>query len=369
MRWAGYLLILGILAVLNCVSPSVPGTAVMAAMIGTPLISWIMLLLGRKHCFLSMTAPATGAKGEQIPVEIHLERNRFSLPGRLELRLCMKNSITGQILRQKLIYEPGLVWEIRSVHCGCVCLELEQAKQYDPFGLLWVKIPVPKEKRIVVMPDTFPVLIDQVSYPVAADDCEEYDQGRKGQDRTETYQIRSYVPGDSLSQIHWKLSSKLDQMMVRDPGLPVDRNLMVFVDRSWGRVEAAYADALMEAAVSVAQSLSESGTPFRLAWNEDAIAMHDITDGDQLPGAVSALLKSELPSDTLAGTDIYLGLYGPVKMSRMIFIGNRLPENMDEFSGQTHTVSLLCAEGGTEEGIICFTPETREEALAQVSWS
>lgn len=89
------------------------------------------------------------------------------------------------------------------------------------------------------------------SAPAYPEDCQEYAQDRRGLDRTEVYQIREYVPGDSLSQIHWKLTSKRETLLVREPACPVEQSLLFLVDRTWGTLEPSQADTLMEAAASI----------------------------------------------------------------------------------------------------------------------
>ena len=369
MRWVAYLLTLLVLLVFWFLHPTAAVIGAMAALVIIPGLSWGLLWLIRKRLRLELTTPATAQKGEVIRIGSRLVGGSVLPTGRLELTVSVTNSITGQRLRKKIPYSELDKWEIKSDYCGCLYIRIEKVRLYDLFGLLWVNIRRPKEKRVVIMPDTFPVLIQQDAYPAPVDDCEDYAPNRKGQDRTETYQIRSYVPGDSLAQIHWKLSSKLDQLMVRDPGCPVDQNLMVFVDRSWGEITPAQADTIMEAAVSICQSLSEAAVSFQLVWNEETIHIQNVSEQDQLPEAVSALLKSKTPAQDLPGTDVYLGLHGAARVSRLIFIGTHIPESLDEFAAQTHLVSLLCADAADDDAVVCFTPETYEEALAQVSWS
>lgn len=367
MRWGAYLLTL-LLLVVNCLlAPSAALMGALIAMIVIPSLSWGLLWLVRKNLRLELTAPATAQKREAIRIGAKLVNSSAFPMGRLELTVSVENSVTGQDLRKKIQYSELENWELKSNYCGCLYIRIEKARLYDLFGLLWVNIRTPKEKRVVIMPDTFPVLIQQDSYPTPMDDCQDYAPDRKGQDRTETYQVRGYVPGDSLAQIHWKLSSKLDTLMVRDPGCPVDRNLMVFVDRSWGNITPEQADTIMEAAVSICQSLSEAAVTFQLVWNEDTIHTQEVTEQDQLPEAVSALLKSK--QQTVSGTDVYVGLYGAAKMSRAIYIGTQIPNSLDEFGAQTQLVSLLCTDAENSEGVVCFGPKNYQEALAQVSWS
>ena len=54
---------------------------------------------------------------------------------------------------------------------------------------------------------------------------------KKGSDYSETFQLREYVPGDSIKQIHWKLSEKLDKLVVREASLPVQKSTLVFWDK------------------------------------------------------------------------------------------------------------------------------------------
>ena len=75
------------------------------------------------------------------------------------------------------------------------------------------------------------------------DDSENYAPDRTGYDLAEVYALREYAPGDSLRQMHWKLSSKLDKLVVREPSLPVRRSVLVF----WERTQTACAGAVRRA--------------------------------------------------------------------------------------------------------------------------
>ena len=48
-----------------------------------------------------------------------------------------------------------------------------------------------------------------------------YSGARPGDDPGETFDIREYQEGDSIRQIHWKLTGKLDKMMIRQRSFPV----------------------------------------------------------------------------------------------------------------------------------------------------
>ncbi len=82
----------------------------------------------------------------------------------------------------------------------------------------------------------------------------------------ETFQVREYAPGDSPRQIHWKLSSKLDRMIVRVAGLPLERSVLLLWERR-GTPAAQESDAMAEVMAVVCQELLRQGVGCRAAWN------------------------------------------------------------------------------------------------------
>lgn len=60
------------------------------------------------------------------------------------------------------------------------------------------------DARLTILPDLYPMDADMTARPAYADDGA---SNRRGEDRSEVYQLREYRPGDDIRQIHWKLSS------------------------------------------------------------------------------------------------------------------------------------------------------------------
>lgn len=54
-----------------------------------------------------------------------------------------------------------------------------------------------------------------------------FDPHRKGQDASEVYELRDYRDGDSVRSIHWKLSARFGELMVREASHPADFDLAV----------------------------------------------------------------------------------------------------------------------------------------------
>ena len=143
--------------------------------------------------------------------------------------------------------------------------------------------------------------------------------------------------------------------MVRDAAKPVDHRLTIYVERRTATPR--LADGLMEAAVSLCQAYVDQ--PFRLMWSGETTSVREITGEEQLPEAVTALLKStaqeepQPPELRPEGKLLYCCTQLPVD--------GQLPED---------AVVLLCSdEPCAGEGVCRFTPEDMQEILGKWMWN
>lgn len=118
----------------------------------------------------------------------------------------------------------------------------------------------------------------------------------RGQDNTELSEIRSYQAGDSLRSVHWKLSSKTQDLMVRQYARNADRQTFLFVDtarryapddkRFMPDINEYTVDGVIEGALAVAlRALRRGGHTVTLVWYdsrgvEDRLAFRLVTEED-----------------------------------------------------------------------------------------
>lgn len=98
---------------------------------------------------------------------------------------------------------------------------IEKIRLYSIMGLLSIKKKCIDVGSVLVMPKIHAIginITEQTRHFIA--DAEIYDAFRAGHDVTETFEIRNYQPKDKLQNIHWKLSAKMDELMVKENGLP-----------------------------------------------------------------------------------------------------------------------------------------------------
>ncbi|MBQ9166989.1 MAG: DUF58 domain-containing protein [Oscillospiraceae bacterium] len=360
-----WLLCLMALAVAILFVPHPALIAVTVLFVAAPVVSWLILVLLRKKVRIRLTAPGVVGKRKTFSLGAKLESDTALPFGKTVMWLQLTNAVTGEKQRKRVSFRGSGEWILESAYCGCIECRAANAWCYDIFGILPVRIPCKAKKRIVVMPDTFPVELETVLTRSNQEDCTEYAPDKKGADRTETLQIRDYTPGDPLQQIHWKLSSKLDRLIVRDPAQPVDRELMVFLEQSDETRTPEQADALMESVVSVCQALTEAGQPFRLAWNEDIFVSYDVSNKDQLPEAVSAILKARRVKTCVSGSSLFQKTKGNADVGAVLYFCSALHD--DPFPG-ARTKVFLCGEG-TGENVTAFSLESMVDTLRNLTWS
>lgn len=360
-----WLLSLPVLIAALLIAPHPALFVALVLFVAAPVISWLLLMLLRKKVRIRLTAPSVAEKRRSFSLQAQLESNTILPFGKTVMWLQLTNAVTGETQKKRMVFRGSGEWTLQSGYCGCIECRATGVWCYDLFGILPVQIPCKAKKRIVVMPDTFPVEPETILTRSDQNDCPEYAPDKKGSDRSETLQIRDYVPGDPLQQIHWKLSSKLDKRMVRDPAQPVDRELMVFLEQLDGMRTPAQADALLEAVVSVCQALTEMGQPFCLAWNEDIILSYDVMNKEQLPEAVSAVLKSHRDLAEMSGSKLYQKTEGDMRIGAVLYFCSAILD--DPFPG-ARTQVFLCGEGNGEN-VTVFSPETMEETLRNLTWS
>lgn len=100
-------------------------------------------------------------------------------------------------------------------YCGRFCIMAENIRLVDLIGIYEVVIPVREEKECLVFPDGIE-RNQEAGIMYINGVTESMESREKGYDFSEISGIREYIPGDKLQNIHWKLSVKKDELMVKE---------------------------------------------------------------------------------------------------------------------------------------------------------
>lgn len=175
-------------------------------------LPWLSLLLSLPAILGFRAAPAgvdVLEQGEEAELWL-LGSCRMPLPpfkGFLRVESCF----TGKAWRYAP--EQGLSTQ----HCGGYRVGVEKARICDYLGLFSFRARHTKEQTILVRPreEWAPDLPDPQRLEL------ERWVPKPGGGFSENHEHRLYRPGDSLNQLHWKLSAKVGDLMIREPMEPV----------------------------------------------------------------------------------------------------------------------------------------------------
>lgn len=352
-RFAGLALML---LLLWLVSGNVRILGLLVFLMLIPAVSLLSNLYVRKHICAAIRIPTTATKGTACMASVQLE-NKSRLPAvKLYCRVGMINDLTGEENTLEFIsgLGPGSSsvrdFLLESRHCGRIYLYVQSVKVLDYFGLFAMKVPLKAAARITMLPELFSC--DVQTNPVCAVSDED-SAARRGDDRTEVFQLREYQTGDDIRQIHWKLSSKLDKLILREPSQSVSRSLLVFWDKR-EQTEPEKMDAMAEVTASVCQALCDIGVPFDLCWTEkDELEVRQIRGSDSLLQSIPAMVTQrgipECPEPPLAD-------YG-----RIVRIAAKPAEENEK------TVQLICTDTDfTGGGCIAFSHRDYSQKLERL---
>lgn len=114
--------------------------------------------------------------------------------------------------------------------CGRVKICQTRRYLYDCLGLFRLKCECDAEQTIIIYPRTISLELLIKQRPRSIETGDVFDEINRGQDASETFDLREYQTGDSIRTIHWKLSGKMDELLVREFSRPANYSTIVLFD-------------------------------------------------------------------------------------------------------------------------------------------
>lgn len=161
-------------------------------------------------------------------------QNRTVFPiRRLSLRVKFHNLTTGETKKKwiKSSLDPGegqVSLPYEPLAPGIWQVSVKRIRVYD-FWKLWA---LPKRRpagfEFTQLPACHDIAVRQGAEQAGTFwESEEYHPHKSGNDSSYIRELRDYRPGDSLKNIHWKLSAKKETLLVKEFGLPLGCDLLL----------------------------------------------------------------------------------------------------------------------------------------------
>lgn len=211
-------------------------------------------------------------RGEGTKVALELDNPTSWILPKVAARIRYKNMLLGT---EGVFVMEGLVGgksrvrltcPVKSDFCGKILLTLDGIRVYDYMHFFSVRKRKTGSEELAVLPKGYETFVNVSratrEFPVEG---EEYDKERKGDDPSEIFQIREYRAGDRPQRIHWKLSARSEELLVKEYSRPLGCAVVLFLDfrryRNGGDV-----NGLLEIALSVSLALLAGHCMHFLCW-------------------------------------------------------------------------------------------------------
>ena len=194
---------------------------------------------------------------------------------------------------------------------GVYEIGIKEVELYDILGLFKFKRPVNIIEEILVLPKKI-LLYGSAGKNMLSEDGEEKNKSKIGEDRTIVSHIRDYVEGDNINSVHWKLSSKKDDLIVKVYDRPNDSNIMIIADMQAHEYEDSdlredSGDAVVEAALAIALKCVYEDKSCVLYWydtQQSSIVWYDISTLAEFNTAFTHLAVSQVSFDGITAETI-----------------------------------------------------------------
>lgn len=246
--------------------------------------SWLMAAVFLfSALLLILSAAVTSLGGRKTVIKLSVPRaaeRKENFRGRLTLQnqtvwpvfggkgqILWENLFTGEHGEIPLSFSLGcketrtIEFEACSSWCGCVKVQFSSWKCNDFFHVFSVRRQAVAEGCTVIMPEKQNSDFSFLTREGFDMESFRYSGNRPGDDPGETYDIREYQPGDSIRQIHWKLSGKLDDIMIREKSFPVDDTVLILAEAFQAEHEPRRAETVAEVLSAIIRDFMEKKIP------------------------------------------------------------------------------------------------------------
>lgn len=233
-----YLVILAMLVVFNVVNSSYVPFLLDAVFAVATILGIVIVVVHANNIKVSFEhKDLTAERTEKQLIRCRIENKSF-IPltrGKIVFIAIHRGSKKKKKYKQN-VFCQGLSstfvdFYINCPNCEIIDIKITKIYVYDFLSLFCLRKKAGQTNMVLVMPHLPPIeLIDKMAYVINEDEGTIYAENKPGDDPTEIFAIREYVPGDNVRKIHWKLSSKSDKLMVKDFSLPIKDNDMVIID-------------------------------------------------------------------------------------------------------------------------------------------
>jgi uncharacterized protein (DUF58 family) len=270
-----------------------------------PVVMFITTYIAKKNITVEFAVKDINvSKSKDFPVQLVVTNKSIFPIGKAEAHIEYYNVFSNQISSFDL-YLPiqpmnsqRVTFQLKSKFCGIIKIRTSYINLFDPLRIFKFKTGQNIQTEISVMPEGHEIggtvhYTDRVN-----EESDIFSEHRPGDDPSEVFDLREYNPGDKLNRIHWKLSSKKDDFIVKEYSLPIDVPCMIMLDLKCyndNDLTLPVFDTLIEAFLSLSQFLIDNERGHSVVFfnaAQNCFVEHHISDSSDIAAVVAEMISS-----------------------------------------------------------------------------
>jgi uncharacterized protein (DUF58 family) len=278
------------------------------------------------------------SKGEVIPISVQLNNPTIFPITNLRIYLTYKNSFSAFKYKKDILVsidrktETKVVCNMLSEYAGNMEVSIQGIRIYDYLRLFSLKKKITGEMKMAVLPNYHELPDNQI---VNRNRCmvesDSYSQVKSGDDPSEVFSIREYREGDRLQRIHWKLSKKQNQLMIKEFSDPLNCSVLLYVNFCIpeGEDVLSFMDALLECALSLSYTFLLKGQIHYFSWFDESHGVCRrirVAQEKDLFEAVDGLLQAHPFSAEVDAISAYLAEHPNDQYTDLFYITGEISE-------------------------------------------
>lgn len=263
------------------------------------LYAYISVLLSRLKMRIDCTLQEERIpRGESTELTLTVSRRALFPVYPLDLTLVSGKDVFTISTYPAYLKETALSLPIPARHVGVHPVGVTEYIFYDMFGLFRARVRCKSSDLCHLMVFPRPFEVDPLRF-LQADDGPTR-QNRTHEDLSFPEDTRTYRAGDPLKRVHWKLSARRRELIVRKFETPAPPDTLILLDctlpgspEDSEDVRATLRDALCETALSVAEMQSRNAHPVRVPLYSSGQAHEFHTDNAENIAYLKELLACQ----------------------------------------------------------------------------
>lgn len=242
---------------------------IFALLIMLPVVSVIITAFTFKGIVAELIIKTASVQtNDIIPIHLKIYNKYFISALKVKIKLTIRNELLQQEhVRTFLITanhcEQTIEQSVSSQYCGMIKCNISELRVYDALGLFSFCKNIDSNHFIAVLPSVHSLLaINSATLQDIQNNITSI--VIKGNDPSEIIDVREYRDGDRITRIHWKLSDKYDQLMVKNFGDPTSNDLLMLFDLNGNSNE--QISGLLDVVYSISDFLLKNQIAYEMKW-------------------------------------------------------------------------------------------------------